>query len=209
MLLLICTSCVINDVKTDKYIVSETKESGQDEDTVINSDASTYNVYCYFEDVDYMQCLKNKKIKLIPAMEITYKQYKNALENNNNVILDGKAFTIDTSMVEDYGYACLEDEFNSYPFVEPDEFNYNVSVVENYLNKNPIEVAISDDLMIRYGVLGYDKSNEPYGYESSGRKVVYTADEYFQHFEEYSFNTYYRATISNGKLTILDVMYHD
>ena len=156
-----------------------------------------------------MQCLKNKKIKLIPAMEITYRQYKNALENNNNVILDGKSFTIDTSMIEDYGYAFLEDEFNSYLFVEPDEFNYNVSVVEDYMNKKPIEVSISDNLMIRYGVLGYDKSNEPYGYESLGRKVMYTADEYFQHFEEYSFHTYYRATITNGELTILDVMYHE
>ncbi len=169
-----------------------------------SKDMTNITLNCYLDDINYP---KSTKIKIIPATEITYEEYDAAMNTNKKISLDGKQYLIDDSTA-DYGYIKLAGEHENYSFTEPDQEHWPSSVIESYTGREPIVVDISDNLIIRYGVLGYDSSNDPYGYESLGRNTVLTASEYFPHFEEYSFGSYYRATIKNGKLIILDVLYH-
>ena len=60
-----CSSCTFNSNKQDGYIGNKTETNELNKTANPYMDKSDYQMNCYFKDVDYMQCLENKKIKLI------------------------------------------------------------------------------------------------------------------------------------------------
>ena len=81
------------------------------------------------------------------------------------------------------------------------------SVIEGYMRRRHIKVNITDNTIVRYGVLGYDEEGKPTGYESLGREETYSLRGYMDYFARYSMGSYYKAVVKDGKLQYLDVLY--
>lgn len=164
----------------------------------------SYNVNCYVKNVD----LDERKIEIVPTLEISYDEYMKAITSNKVINMNNEIFSIDNSDVDEVGYCYLWDSSGtSYTFLEPTKENEK-SIIYKYMKKDSIILEMNNDLKIRYGVLGFDNMDKPIGYESAGRKILYTPDEYFPNFREYTFGYYYRAEIENGKLHVLNDMFH-
>ncbi|MBQ7096682.1 MAG: hypothetical protein IJN96_01250 [Clostridia bacterium] len=208
------------------FFVSCTKSSTQDKDNALNnihdgvlSDVDfieknssakeidrkeSYSINCFVKNVD----LEKRKIEIVPALEISYDEYMKAITSNKVINMNNETFSIDNSTADEDGCCFLRDSSGaSYTFFEPTRDNEK-SIVYKYMKKDSVVLEMSDELEIRYGVLGFDNTGKPTGYETAGRKMSYTPDEYFPNLREYTFGYYYKAEIENGKLNVLNDMYH-
>lgn len=146
------------------------------------------------------------KIQLVPAFEMEYDKYITCIEYDELYPINGDEGKL---QFDENGEPFLyQMPYSTYYFDIPTE-EKPTSILEGYFGNEPVTVEFDKNTKIRYGVLGYDDNGEPIGYESLGRENVYSVDEYFEHFAEYSMNSYYKATVKDGKLVWLDVLYHE
>lgn len=180
----------------------------ENSDRGVKYDTVTDGIYnCYIRDVN----LDENEICIIPAAEITYAEYTNAMNTDKLFELNGETMSIvkeNGFLYNDFGLIELYDATGTaYSFYEPSE-DYPVSVIDWYLGNTPVKVKMSDDFAVRYGVSGlYDENGEPTDYETCDREKRYTAEEYFPYFAEYSMGSIYKAVIKNNQLEFLDVVF--
>ena len=169
--------------------------------------ATDGDFFCYIKDIN----IANNEIALIPVANITYEEYTNAMDSDKIITVNGEdmSIQIDENLYNELGIASLfHMPWFEYRFNVPTEEN-STSVIEGYRGNAPLKVKMSDDLKIRYGVTGYDAEGEPVGYETLGRNQEYTVSEYLAHFAQYNMGSYYKVTIKNNELVLLDVLYNE
>ena len=164
--------------------------------------------YCYIRNIS----LTEGKIDLIPVEYISYDEFKKAIDGDRIVTVNGEEMSIKTDDLYEYKKLLIARLYAmpwfEYIFDVPTEENPD-SIIEGYMGNNTVKVKISKDLKIRYGVLGYNEDGTPSDYETLGRNQEYKVEEYLPHFAEFGMGSYYKATVKNGEIVYLDVLYHD
>ncbi|MBR2476734.1 MAG: hypothetical protein IKB50_01215 [Clostridia bacterium] len=161
--------------------------------------------YCYVKDIDLATC----KAVIVPTQQITLKEYSTAINGNRIVKINDESMSIQINEKEydETGRAYLYAENGRvYSFVTPTEESPE-SVVEGYMRRRHVMVNISDNTIVRYGVLGYDADGNPTGYETLGREEVYSIRGYMSNYARYSMGGYCKVVIRGGEIQYLDVLY--
>lgn len=161
--------------------------------------------YCYVKDIN----LAAGKAVLVPAQNMTFKEFSKAMDGNRIVKINDESMSIQINEREysetdrAYLYAA---HGRVYSFVTPTEDSPE-SVIEGYMRRRHVKVDITDDTIVRYGVLGYDADGNPTGYETLGREEAYSLRGYMDYFARYSMGGYCKAVVRGGQLKYLDILY--
>ena len=186
-----------------KELMDEFRKSGTAEEA---GSLENEEFYCYIKNID----MANKEITLIPAAKISYEEYAKAMNNSGFHTLNGETMVIqeNEAMVSEQGVSTLYAEPGiEYQFSPPAPGGVP-SVISGYIGMPPVKAKISNNLKVRYGVLGeYDENGEPTGYESLGRETELTINDYVSKYATYTMGSYFKAYVKGGKLVILDVFY--
>lgn len=159
--------------------------------------------YCYVKDVN----LTDGKAVLVPAQEISFKEYSEAMAGNRVLKVNNESMSIQPSEDSDVAAAILyAEQGRTYTLNIPTE-DKPKSVVEDYRKKRPVKVDINDETIVRYGIVDYDENDVPLDYKTNDKESEYTLSDYMNNYSEYSMGGYYKAVIKEGKLQYLDVIY--
>lgn len=159
--------------------------------------------YCYVKDVNFA----TGTAVLVPAQEITLEEFSKTFDGNRIIKINDESMSMQVDEDDETGRARLyATHGRRYSFYIPTEESPE-SVIEGYMRRRHIKVNITDNTIVRYGVLGYDEEGKPTGYESLGREETYSLRGYMDYFARYSMGSYYKAVVKDGKLQYLDVLY--
>lgn len=170
------------------------------------STAEDGSFFCYIKSID----AENDEICLIPAMMVTGEEYTLAKAEADlgvvHMFSENDAYCIRPAG-ESETVATLDSTVHQFTFSVPTP-ETGSSVVDGYKFNEPVKVSYKSDLKMGYTVTHQDENGLPIGFETlSGTTNAYPIEEYFDEFSKLDINGYYYASVKDGVLTQLDVMY--